>query len=108
MNCGTFPVFFAEAIMNRLFRFLPLIALLVPLPAYAADPKPWDATVDKAFAYLKSTQAADGSWSKGKSPGVTGVALTGILETGRQTAQDEMPAKALQYVESLINPKAGH
>jgi len=96
--------------MNSFNCLLPLaVVLALPWPARAdADAKQWGQTVDKALAYLKSTQAEDGSWSKGKSPGVTGVALTGILETGRQTAQDDMPAKALNYIESLINPKAGH
>src|SRR4051794_16210430 len=98
--------------MIRIFRFAPLAAAALILTASTARAEPdaaqWGQTVDKALAYLKSTQDADGSWSKGKSPGVTGVALTGILETGRQTPQDEMPAKALKYIESLINPKAGH
>src|SRR5262249_59650719 len=43
-----------------------------------------------------------------KSPGITGVALTGALETGRLKPADEMAAKALKYIESLVNPKAGH
>src|SRR5205823_9924350 len=53
-------------------------------------------------------QADDGSWSKAKSPGITGVVLTGALDTGRLKPDDEAAAKALKYVESLVNPKAGH
>src|SRR6516164_320151 len=98
--------------MNRYTRFLPLAAVLaLGLPVIGradADPKRWNKTVDIALYYLKSTQAPDGSWSREKSLGVTGVVLTGVLETGRQTPQDEMPAKALQYIERLINPRAGH
>jgi len=72
------------------------------------DAKTWDATVDKAIAYLKKTQDADGGWNTQKSPGITGIALTGMLQTGKVTADDPAAAKALKYIESLINPKAGH
>src|SRR4030088_1437343 len=48
----------------------------------------WNRTVDKAVAYCKNTQAADGSWSGNKNPGVTGVVLTGLLQTGKVNAKD--------------------
>ena len=64
--------------------------------------------MDKALGYFKATQAADGSWSGKLSPGVTGVVLTGILKTGKLGPTDPMVEKGLKYVESLINPKAGH
>src|SRR5262249_31695929 len=73
-----------------------------------ADPKEWNRTVDKAIGYLKTTQAEDGSWSRGKSPGVTGIVLTGLLKTGKVTADDRIAANALKYIESLINTEAGH
>jgi squalene-hopene/tetraprenyl-beta-curcumene cyclase len=74
----------------------------------AAEPKEWDRVVDKAIAYLRSTQAEDGSWSKKASPGITGICLTGLLQTGKVTARDPMAEKALKYIESLINKEAGH
>jgi squalene-hopene/tetraprenyl-beta-curcumene cyclase len=87
------------------------IAALAILPA-SADTKPsaadWDSAVEKAIAYLRRTQGKDGSWSGDKSPGITGVALTGALRTGKVAAKDEMAAKALKYIESLINKKEGH
>jgi squalene-hopene/tetraprenyl-beta-curcumene cyclase len=64
--------------------------------------------VDRAIAYLKSSQAEDGSWSKEKSPGITGVVLTGMLNTGRVTPQTPVAERALKFIESLINPQAGH
>jgi squalene-hopene/tetraprenyl-beta-curcumene cyclase len=70
--------------------------------------KDWDAIIDKALAYCKKAQGEDGSWSGNASPGVTGVVLTGILTTGKLSAKDPMVEKGLKYVESLINPKAGH
>src|SRR5438034_1709485 len=72
------------------------------------DPKKWEGLVDKAIDYLKTSQAEDGSWSGKRSPGVTGIVLTGLLRTGRVQAEDPMAAKALSYIESMVNPKAGH
>ena len=87
--------------------------LLVPTVALAQsrigpDPKEWDQTVNKALNYLKQAQDEKGSWSGNKSPGVTGIVLTGVLDCGRTSPDDPMAAKALGYIESLINSKAKH
>ncbi|HEV3083805.1 MAG TPA: prenyltransferase/squalene oxidase repeat-containing protein [Gemmataceae bacterium] len=74
----------------------------------APSVREWDGVVDKAINYLKASQAGDGSWSREKSPGVTGVALTGLLSTGKVGPDDPVSANALKYIESLINTKAGH
>jgi len=79
------------------------------------DPKVWNDLVDKAIKYLKSSQyvsdakdPAYGSWSKDRNLGVTGVVVTGLLQTGRISA-DETPVKeGLKFIESLVNVKAGH
>src|SRR5947208_2517152 len=90
-------------------RIAALLALLVaPIVAVADPPKQWEETVDKAIAFLKKAQSEDGSWGGGKNPGITGVALTGMLESGRVGPDDPSAARALKYIESLINPKAGH
>jgi squalene-hopene/tetraprenyl-beta-curcumene cyclase len=82
------------------------------LPAQSAKPGPdrkqWEATVDKAIAYLRRTQAADGSWGGAQKMGVTGIVVTGLLKTGRVGPKDPMVEKALKYIESLINRKEGH
>ncbi|HYV35140.1 MAG TPA: prenyltransferase/squalene oxidase repeat-containing protein [Gemmataceae bacterium] len=72
------------------------------------DAKLWTNTVDKAIAYLKSSQDAKGGWSTDNNPGVTGVALTGLLKTKRVTPNDPVAKKALDYIESLINVEKGH
>jgi squalene-hopene/tetraprenyl-beta-curcumene cyclase len=77
-------------------------------PSRQSVPRNWAATVDKGIAYLRRTQAADGSWSADKSPGITGVVLTGLLSTGRVGPGDPMSERALKYIESLVNEKAGH
>jgi squalene-hopene/tetraprenyl-beta-curcumene cyclase len=77
-------------------------------PRKAADPKQWDETVDKAVAYFRKTQAADGTWGGQQAMGVTGLALTALLKSGKVAVNDPASEKALKYIESLINPKAGH
>jgi squalene-hopene/tetraprenyl-beta-curcumene cyclase len=86
------------------------LAAVVAATALAAGPEPaqWQQMVDKASAYLKAHQEPGGSWSSNRSPGVTGVVVTGLLRTGRVTADDPTVAKGLAYIESLINEKAGH
>ena len=69
----------------------------------------WNAIVDRAISFLKSSQNADGSWgTPPRNAGVTGIVVTGLLQTGKVTPDDPMVAKALKYIESLVNPKAGH
>jgi squalene-hopene/tetraprenyl-beta-curcumene cyclase len=70
--------------------------------------KEWDGMVDKAVHFLKTTQGEDGSWSGNKTPGVTGIVLTGLLRTGKVSVDDPMAQRALSYIESLVNTKAGH
>jgi squalene-hopene/tetraprenyl-beta-curcumene cyclase len=101
---------------TALVRAVPLAAVaaalaLVPAARTAEPTKPtpeqWQAVVDKAVTYLKSTQDANGGWSTQRSPGVTGVVVTGLLQCG-QSPDDEPAAKGLKYIEGLVNPKAGH
>lgn len=84
-----------------------LTAAPAQAPKAGPDQKTWDAVVAKAGQYVKSTQDADGGWSTAKSPGVTGVVLTGLLRTGAP-AQDPTAAKALKYIEGLVNPDKKH
>jgi squalene-hopene/tetraprenyl-beta-curcumene cyclase len=78
-----------------------------PAKKLGPDPKKWQDVVDKAADYLKTTQGDDGSWSRGRSPGVSGIVVTGLLRTGR-TPQDPVVDRGLKYIESLVNTKAGH
>jgi squalene-hopene/tetraprenyl-beta-curcumene cyclase len=109
-----------EKIPMRTIRWAGFVAaaltslLLLPVQAdetpknVGLDAKDWDRVVDKAINYLKSSQCREGGWSVDRSPGVTGVALTGMLQTGKITAKDPAAEKALKYIESLVNPKEGH
>ena len=90
----------------------PIIAIIIAVslsaPAWADKPGEWDETVDKSIAYLRKSQAKDGSWGGKQATGVTGVIVTGLLRTGKVTAKDPMVEKALGYIETLIDPKEGH
>jgi squalene-hopene/tetraprenyl-beta-curcumene cyclase len=94
-------------------RSLPFAVLLFTIPAVAADPpkKPtqeeWQAVVDKATKFLKDKQDDKGAWSADKNIGVTGVVVTGLLQTGAK-ADSEPTAKGLKFIEGLVNEKAGH
>jgi squalene-hopene/tetraprenyl-beta-curcumene cyclase len=76
-----------------------------PPPVDAAR---WNAVVEKAIAFLKDSQEKNGGWSTAKSPGVTGVALTGLLRSGKVSPNDPTAKRALAYIEGLVNPKAKH
>jgi squalene-hopene/tetraprenyl-beta-curcumene cyclase len=77
-------------------------------PGKGPDPKLWEQTTDKAIAFLKANQDSDGSWASKTSPGITGIVVTGMLQSGRVSADDPNVDKGLKYIESLINRKAGH
>jgi squalene-hopene/tetraprenyl-beta-curcumene cyclase len=93
---------------------LPCIAILslsLLTSASQAAPKDeeWNKIVDKSIAFLKASQNANGSWGQEpRSRGVTGVVVTGVLQTGKVGADDAPAAKGLAYIESLVYPKGGH
>jgi squalene-hopene/tetraprenyl-beta-curcumene cyclase len=97
----------ARSVLFAGVGLLSAFLLTTERPVEAADTKTMDATIEKALAYLKKAQADDGSWSSAKSPGCTGIIVTGLLESGKVTPDDPMVAKALKYIESLVNEK-GH
>jgi squalene-hopene/tetraprenyl-beta-curcumene cyclase len=72
------------------------------------DKKTWDEVAQKAAKFLHGTQDKNGGWSTDKSPGVTGIALTGLLKSGMAAPQDPLGQKALKYIESLVNPEQKH
>jgi squalene-hopene/tetraprenyl-beta-curcumene cyclase len=79
-----------------------------PAGSLGPDPKQWNSVVDKAIGYLKAAQDKDGSWSRTKNLGVTGIVVTGLLETGKVGPDDPLVANGLKFIESLVNVKGGH
>src|SRR5437762_631078 len=87
-----------------------LAAGLVVLTALTAaelpgkpDPQAVRASVDKALAFLRTRQGADGSFApRLGGPGVTALVAAGLIRNGR--ADDPVTAKALAYLEKSVQP----
>jgi squalene-hopene/tetraprenyl-beta-curcumene cyclase len=98
----------------RKLVMLPLVAVALVVAAWpsstVAQPPAdeWQQAVDKAVAFLKKSQNEDGSWSaEPQNRGVTGVVVTGLIRCG--VKPEEAPvAKAVSFIESLVNKKSGH
>src|SRR5262249_32098184 len=72
-----------------------------------ADPKEVKAVADKAIAYLKKTQAADGSWSsKFTGPGCTALIVAAMIRNG-VGPDDPAVAKAIKYLENNVKKDGG-
>jgi len=78
-----------------------LLLICVCLPATAVDDAHWkkaNASIEKGIAYLRTTQAEDGSWMADMGPAVTGLALTALLEQPNVGPDDPAAAKAIAYI----------
>jgi squalene-hopene/tetraprenyl-beta-curcumene cyclase len=98
---------------RRTFLLTPIGLALASNLARALGPTAgdWKKVTDKALDFLKGTQNTDGSWGPSqafRNRGITGVVVTGLLESGKVTPDDEPVAKGLKFIESLVNAKAGH
>ena len=62
--------------------------------------------VSRALAYLRATQADDGSWSARLGPGVTALVATSILHHGRSPT-DPLVARALDYLQQQVRTDGG-
>ena len=56
--------------------------------------------------FLRTTQADDGSWTSPNAPGITGLIVTALLQSGLP-ADDPTVAKGLTHLESHIKPDGG-
>jgi squalene-hopene/tetraprenyl-beta-curcumene cyclase len=96
-------------VVPGLFGVLAVLSIAaVPAKTPGPDSKLWNDVVDKAVEFLKRSQAPNGSWSQNLSPGITGIVLTGLMQSGKVGPKDPTAERALHFVEGLINRKAGH
>lgn len=87
----------------------PLILTVIAGWAWSAGPTKGDLApvVDKAVAFLKARQGADGSFSpRAGGPGITALVVAGLLRNG-VPSDDPVVAKALHYLESKVQPDGG-
>lgn len=80
---------------------LASVAAAADAPASTADA--YAKSVDRAVAFLRSAQAADGSFAAKSGPGVTAVVTMGLLRIGR-SPDDPLVAKGLKYLEGFVQP----
>jgi squalene-hopene/tetraprenyl-beta-curcumene cyclase len=97
----------SENIMKQL---LSLLALALSSTVMAQDnlAETWNTSVDKGIAFLRKSQSADGSFSGERNIGITGLVLTGVLNTGKVPVDDPMVQKALAFIEKQVDPQTGH
>jgi Squalene-hopene cyclase C-terminal domain len=63
--------------------------------------------IDKALAFLKTQQAADGSFSKKRAgPGITAVVVAALLRNG-QSPKEPVIARGLAYLEKSVQQDGG-
>lgn len=91
-------------------EFLAATAALLAVRSTDAAPeaKSLEAVMEKARAYLKTRQKADGSFAPPQvgEPGVTALTTAALVRSGRATT-DPVVAKALKYLEGAVKPDGG-
>jgi squalene-hopene/tetraprenyl-beta-curcumene cyclase len=88
------------------FGMLALVGSGQPA-AKAPSAKDIKAVADKAVAYLKSTQQADGSFSPGfTAPGITSLVAAALLKDG-YSPKDPVVAKSLKFLETKVKKDGG-
>lgn len=94
--------------MTRRFWWCFVGVLAVTQGAFAAGPdaKEVQAVREKAVAYLRKSQAADGSFSRMFGPGVTALVVAGMARNG-YTADDAAMKKALDYLTGKVQKDGG-
>lgn len=99
--------------MNRCIALLVLTLALTCVPTRAlqaeatgVDPAKAKAGVQQGVNFLKTTQSEDGSWTTATQPGIGGLVVFALLESG-VPADDPVVARGLKYLESFIQPDGG-
>lgn len=72
-----------------------------------SPPKTREQVIAEAVAYLKKSQADDGTWSRANHIGITGVVTTGLLRSG-VSPDDAQVAKSLALIESMKHDESGN
>lgn len=67
-----------------------------------------DELAAKGARFLRSRQAADGTWSADRrEPGITALAVTALLRSGQAGPSDPAVVKGLAHLEQFVKPSGG-
>ena len=96
--------------MRRCSSLLAALILLATFSSVLAEsPKvrkaQYEKLVARARGFLRTRQAADGSFSKQLGPAITSLVTTGLIRTG--STNDPMVAKSLKHLEGFIKKDGG-
>ncbi|MDA1016840.1 MAG: terpene cyclase/mutase family protein [Planctomycetota bacterium] len=99
--------------MSRLLKLLSIVALLVitvPQTGHADDFGPDAAGFNKsrtqAINFLRNSQADDGSWTTANAPGITGLIVTSLLQSG-VSIDDPTVALGMKHLDSHAKKDGG-
>lgn len=81
------------------------IAVFTCRSGFSADQR--DTVIAKAVDFLKSRQGSDGGWSTSREPGITALAVTSMLRSGRVSPNDPIVKKAFAYLEQFLDRENG-
>ncbi len=87
-----------------------LAATFISMPSNALDDAHWakaDDAIQRGIAYLRSTQADDGSWTNRPGPAITAMAVMVMLDQPDIDATDPTVARAIDYILSMQQPDGG-
>lgn len=95
--------------MPRITTFCMLTGLLCSCPTASgddrigSDPEKVSKAREKAIAFLKTSQADDGTWTNAEATGITALVTYGLLMAGA-APEDPVVDKALQRIVGLSQP----
>src|SRR5262245_28746860 len=92
--------------MDKLLSLIVGLCFLAPVSAADAigpAPAKLKATRDKAIAYLKSSQAADGTWTSPQAGGISALCIHSLIVSG-VPIDDPTVSKGLKMLEGLAQP----
>lgn len=97
------PLLILTVLCSLATAFLPAARAADAVGPDAAKLK---AAIDKGAAFLKASQAQDGTWTSPDQPGITAIATYALLRSG-VSADDPAVQKGLKYLETLKRPDGG-
>jgi squalene-hopene/tetraprenyl-beta-curcumene cyclase len=86
------------------------LPLLLASHAFAIDDAHWKKANDalaKGIVFLRTTQAADGSWTSKPGPAITALVVSAMLDRPDIKSTDPAVQKALAYILSKRQPDGG-